>query len=74
MRNRNQDGSLRSGMSGGRREWQLNLIHLLGEISSLNVELEKRREESVRIQELYEDRCRVLRRNVAELEDEVEEL
>ncbi|KAJ5733945.1 hypothetical protein N7493_002731 [Penicillium malachiteum] len=50
------------------------LTTLLGEVTTLNLELQQRRKESVQIRELYEDKCRGLTRSVAELEDEVSEL
>lgn len=57
-----------------REEISTQLKTLLGEVTSLNQELQQRHTESVEIREAYEDRCRGLTRTVAELEDEVSEL
>ncbi|KAJ5659800.1 hypothetical protein N7507_006251 [Penicillium longicatenatum] len=57
-----------------RQEMASQLTTLLGEVTSLNQELQQRHTESVEIREVYEDRCRGLTRTVAELEDEVSEL
>lgn len=57
-----------------RKEMSAELSVLLGEVTALTGELQKRRQESVQIRELYEDKCRGLKRTVAELEDEVSEL
>jgi hypothetical protein len=50
------------------------LTALLREVTLLNGEVERRREESREIRDLFEERCRGLTRTVAELEDEVLEL
>lgn len=50
------------------------LTALLREVTLLNGEVERRREESREIRDLFEARCRGLTRTVAELEDEVLEL
>ncbi|KAJ5088835.1 hypothetical protein N7456_012451 [Penicillium angulare] len=56
------------------REMEISLDELLGEVSFLNDQISKRREESIRIQELWEERERGFRREIAELGDEVDEL
>jgi hypothetical protein len=50
------------------------LTALLREVTLLNGEVERRREEAREIRDLFEERCRGLTRTVAELEDEVLEL
>ncbi|KAJ5905193.1 uncharacterized protein N7473_002109 [Penicillium subrubescens] len=50
------------------------LMALLREVTLLNGEVERRREESREIRDLFEERCRGLSRTIAELEDEVLEL
>jgi hypothetical protein len=50
------------------------LTGLLREVTLLNGEVERRREEAREIRDLFEERCRRLTRTVAELEDEVVEL
>lgn len=57
-----------------REEISCQLTTLLGEVTSLNQELQQRHTESIEIREVYEDRCRGLTRTIAELEDEVSEL
>lgn len=47
---------------------------LLREVTLLNGEVERRREEAREIRDLFEERCRGLTRTVADLEDEVLEL
>lgn len=47
---------------------------LLHEVTLLSSEVERRREESKEIRDLFEERCRGLARTVADLEDEVLEL
>ncbi|KAJ5259565.1 hypothetical protein N7478_012546 [Penicillium angulare] len=51
-----------------------SLDGLLGEVSFLNGQISRRREESVRIQEIWEERERGYRRVIGELGDEVDEL
>ncbi|EPS33262.1 hypothetical protein PDE_08224 [Penicillium oxalicum 114-2] len=51
-----------------------HLTHLLSELTLLNAEVERRRNEAREIRERYEERCRGLTRNVAELEEEISEL
>jgi hypothetical protein len=50
------------------------LTALLREVTLLNGEVERRREEAREIRDMFEERCRGLTRTVAELEDEVLEL
>ncbi|KAF7713667.1 Uncharacterized protein PECH_001141 [Penicillium ucsense] len=50
------------------------LTHLLSEITSLNEEVERRRNEARDIRERFEEKCRGLTRDVIELEEEVLEL
>lgn len=47
---------------------------LLGEVTALNEEVDRRRKESSLVRDLFEERCRGLTRTVAELKDEVLEL
>ncbi|KAJ5679725.1 hypothetical protein N7462_007969 [Penicillium macrosclerotiorum] len=50
------------------------LTTLLGEVTALNSELDRRRQESIEIRDLFEEKCRGLTRTVAELEGEMLEL
>lgn len=57
-----------------KKDVQLQLNSVMTEVTALNKEINKRRNESNEIKDLFEERCRGLTRTVAELEDELLEL